>query len=68
MYQSIRSLTIPPGDPGDSSCPGVGFSLLCLALGGVLNQNKNSTILNKHEFCFVTKTNEQQLFSYVYIS
>ena len=49
MYQSIPSLTIPPGDPrgfAHSSCPGVGFSLLCLARG-VLNQSKSSIILKK---------------------
>ena len=54
MYQSIPSLTIPPGNPrgfSRSSCPrGVGFSLPCLALGsarGVLNQSKSSIILEK---------------------
>ena len=36
MYQSIPSLTIPPGDPWDSHilvASEVGFSLLCLARG-----------------------------------
>ena len=36
MYQSVPSLTIPPGDPQDSHilvAPGVGFLLLCLAQG-----------------------------------
>ena len=44
MHQSIPSLTIPPGDPGDSHIlvvPEVRFSLVC---GG---QNKNSIILRK---------------------
>ena len=53
MYQSIPSLTIPPGDPRDSHilvAPRVGFSLLFLARGsarGVLNQSKSSIILKK---------------------
>ena len=36
MYQSIPSLTIPPGDSrglAHSSCPRAGFSLLCFARG-----------------------------------
>ena len=33
MYQSIPSLTIPPGDPR-SHCPGVGFSPTFLCPGG----------------------------------
>ena len=57
MYQSIPSLTIPPGDPRDLHIlvtSGVGFLLPCLAWGsawwGVLNQNNNSTILRKARF------------------
>ena len=49
MYQSIPSLTSPLGDPqgfAHSSCPGVRFSLLCLAQG-VLNQSKSSISLKK---------------------
>ena len=59
MYQSIPSLIIPPGDPrgfAHSSCPWVGFLLLCLARGsawgytpGVLNQSKSSIIFKKNE-------------------
>ena len=61
MYQSIPSLTIPPSsDPrgfAHSSCPGVGFSLLCLARGvapGIFNQSKSSIIFKKRNFCFVS--------------
>ena len=53
MYQSIPSLTIPPGDSHILIAPGVGFSLLCLAQG-VLNQSKSSIILKKCNFCFVS--------------
>ena len=61
MYQSIPSLTIPRASPGDLhilGAPGVGFVLLCLAqvfARGVLNQNKNLTILKKARFFLVTK-------------
>ena len=64
MYQSIPSLTIPPTPtPGDSHilvAPGVGFMLLCLALGssrggGILNQNENSTILKTAIFAWSLK-------------
>ena len=46
----------PRATPGDSHilvAPGVGFSLLCLARGG-LNQSKISIILEKRDFCFVS--------------
>ena len=54
MYQSIPSLTTPPGDPrgfAHSGCPWgqVFASLSCpeLCPGGVLNQSKSSIILKK---------------------
>ena len=58
MYQSIPSLTVPPGDPrgfAHSSCPwGRVFAPLCcpgispgVCLGRVLNQCKSSIILTK---------------------
>ena len=54
MYQSIPSLTIlPPGDPREfahSSCPRVGFSLLCFARGSAGGSSiivKRSIILKK---------------------
>ena len=57
MYRSIPSLTIPRATLGDSHilvAPGVGFSLLCLACGGlpqeVLDQRKSSIILKKARF------------------
>ena len=60
MYQSIPSLTIPPGDSHILVAPGVGFSLLRLArgsargssVGGVLNQSGSSIILKKKNAIF----------------
>ena len=49
MYQSIPSLTIPPGDPrgfAHSSCPR-GRVFAPLSCPGVLNQSKSSIILKK---------------------
>ena len=46
MYQSVPSLTIPPGDSHILVAPGVGFSPLCLARG-VLHQSKSSIIWKK---------------------
>ena len=53
-----------PGDSYILVAVGVGFSLPCLARGSVrgegevLNQSKSSIILKKHDFCFVSYTNE----------
>ena len=65
MYQSIPSLTIPPGDPrgfAHSSCPWsrVFAPLSCSGLfpeGGVLNQSRSSIILRKTPFllCLLNK-------------
>ena len=71
MYQSVPSLTIPPGDPrgfAHSSCPwGRVFAPLSCpgSTPGVLNQSKSSIILEKSAIFALSL--KQLLFSYVYI-
>ena len=73
MYQSIPSLTIPPGDPrgfAHSSCPrGRIFApLSCPGVcpeicPGFLNQSKSSIILKKkRDFCFALKQLSSSLY------
>ena len=59
MYQSVPSLTIPPGRPpgfAHSSCPW-GRVFAPLSCAGVLNQSKSSIILKKNRFslCVLNK-------------
>ena len=69
MYQSIPSLTIPPGDPrgfAHSSCPW-GRVFAPLSAQGVLNQSKSSIILKKARFllCLLDKW-VAALFMFIY--